>query len=70
MNALECRTLTVTWKHDSCMCMYSVAHCVYISGVLTTYPAPEQGSGILFSSESVHDLGVGGTHLAMSLHIN
>ena len=52
----------------SCMCIEWLT--VYACSILrvSTYPAPEQGSGILFSSESVHDLRVGERHLAMSLY--
>ena len=28
MNALECRTLTATSMHDSCVCIHSMAHCM------------------------------------------
>ena len=75
MNAQECRTLTTTRMHDSRMCSYrSIAS--MSQRALATYPAPERDSGtqhrILFrvsaSSESVHDIGVRGRHLAMPLY--
>ena len=57
--------------HDSRACL-TVTVCLFnIMSIGTcTYPTPEQGSGrmVPFSSESVHDLGVGERHLAMSLY--
>ena len=70
MNALECRTLTATCMYDSCA-VYSMAHCVCLFNIrsIELYPAPEHGYGtVQVSSESVHDLGVGGRHLAISLY--
>ena len=59
-------------KHHGSVVMrvYRMAHCVCLFNIKSKYiyPAPEQGSGILFSSESVHDLRVGERHLAMSLY--
>ena len=55
MNAQECTTLTAT-----CMQIYSMSQCVCLLNIrsieLATYPAPEV---LEFSSESVHDIGVG-----------
>ena len=60
INALECRTLTAT-----CVLNYTsyTLHLNRVLVVLTTYPAPKQGSGT-----RVSDLRVGGRHLAMSLY--
>ena len=54
--------------HAWLLYVYSMAHCVCLFNIrciqeLYAYLAPEQGSG----TESVHDLRVGGMHLAMSL---
>ena len=43
-----------------CVCLLDIR-----SIELATYPAPAWGTQ--FSSESVHDIGIGGRHLAMSL---
>ena len=61
--------------HARLSCMYRSIACLMYMPVqyqarsieLATYPAPEQGSGTVFSLESAHDLGVGGRQLAMSL---
>ena len=57
-----------SYMHDSCVCMYTMAHCVCsVSGVLNyvhAYLAPEHVYGtvqyvVQVSLELVHDLGVG-----------
>ena len=62
MNAQECRTLTAT-----CTCILNyIPYTLHLNRVLvllTTHPAPKQGSGT-----RVSDLRVGGRHLAMSLY--
>ena len=63
MNAQECRTLTATCMHIAWLTVYTTVHVQYsISGVLTyihlnkvlvlltTYPAPKQGSGTRVSA--------------------
>ena len=62
MNALECRTITSTCMHDSC---------VYIALLRSIDPTPVHLNMVMVykvevSSESVHDLGVH-YRLAMSL---
>ena len=83
MNALKYTTLTATCMHNSCMCnVYSIiprynndniikiVHCVSLFNVrsMNYIPCTRTGSATEFSSESVHDLGVGGRHLAISLY--
>ena len=73
MNAQECRTLTATCTHIAwlTLCMFNIRSIVLLNPtpelgtgiLLTTHPAPKQGS-----DTRVSDLRVGGRHLAMSLY--
>ena len=56
MNALECRTLTATCMHDSCV--YSMAHCVCLFNIRSIELHTLHLNMVMV--ESVHDLGVGG----------